>query len=191
MNRIRSQLFISAVAAATIYSVGCSNESSGSKPPIEPTATNSPAPPALSATEQILQPTNGLHLVRKEQLIKTNGLWYLRGTTNLFSGMELDYHTNGLVKFQMTFTNGLTYGLNTAWHLNGAKQSEGRFTNGKREGLWNMWFDNGKPDKQGMFSEGKPDGLQIFWHTNGVKSVEWYHKEGLRHGKSDTFHKNG
>ena len=130
-------------------------------------------------------------VVTEEQLFKTNGLWYLRGTTNLFTGTEMDYHTNGVLRFRMTFTNGLPYGTNTAWHPNGTKQTEGEFVDGKRSGLWNMWFDDGKPDKQGTFVNGKPDGLQIFWHTNGVKSVEWYHKEGIPHGNSKSYYMNG
>ena len=71
-------------------------------------------------------------VVTEEQLFKTNGLWYLRGTTNLFTGTEMDYHTNGVLRFRMTFTNGLPYGTNTAWHPNGTKQTEGEFVDGKR-----------------------------------------------------------
>ena len=36
-------------------------------------------------------------VVTEEQLFKTNGLWYLRGTTNLFTGTEMDYHVGVVV----------------------------------------------------------------------------------------------
>lgn len=188
-------LILIGISAATLLgAIGCSSEGAKETEPVAETAApdsgSLPEPPPGNVP-QTLQPTNGLQLVQEEQLFKTNGLWYLRGTTNLFSGMELDFHTNGVPRFQMYFTNGLSQGLNTSWHPNGAKQSEGKFVDGKREGLWHMWLDNGKPDKQGMFVNGKPDGLQIFWYTNGVKSVEWYHREGIPHGNSRSYYMNG
>ena len=186
MKLIEKSILIGLWTILSLHSIGCSPHVSEKNTENEPTI-----PPLSPAIQQTLQSTNGMQIVKEEELSKTNGLWYLRGTTNLFSGMELDYHTNGVVKLQMTFTNGLPYGLNTVWHSNGNKQSEGKFLKGKRNGLWEMWFDNGKPDKAGNFVNGKPDGLQVFWHTNQVKSVEWEYKNGMPHGKMKRFHENG
>ena len=185
MKLTKKSLLLNLSALLSFVASGCTPQ------PPEKTLENISSIPVAPETQQTLQSTNGMQIVKEEELIKKNGLWYLRGTTNLFTGMELDYHTNGIVKLQMTFTNGLPYGTNTVWHLNGNKQTEGEFADGKRNGLWRMWFDNGKPDKVGTFVNGKPDGLQVFWHTNQVKAVEWEYKEGMPHGKIKRFHENG
>jgi len=136
--------------------------------------------------------TNGVPLALDDELQNRNdGKWYWKGTTNLFTGIELNHHTNGVLKLRLPFTNGVPHGRRIMWHPNGQKQSEGDVENGARSGLWNSWFPNGKKDKQGTFVNGNPDGLQIFWHTNGVRSVEWYHKEGYPHGEMKSYHPNG
>ena len=185
MKLSKKSLLLDISAIISLFAIGCTSESP------EKTQENIPSISVTPKAQQTLQSTNGMQIVKLEELIKKNGLWYLRGTTNLFTGMELDYHTNGLFKLQMTFTNGLPYGTNTVWHLNGKKQAEGKFADGKRNGLWRMWFDNGKPDRVGTFVHGKPDGLQVFWHTNQVKAVEWEYKKGMPHGKIKRFHQNG
>jgi len=136
--------------------------------------------------------TNGVPLALDDELQNRNdGKWYWRDTTNLFTGIEVLHHTNGVIKLQLPFTNGVPHGHRMMWHPNGQNESEGDYVNGQRSGLWETWYPNGKPDKKGMFVNGKADGLQTFWHTNGVKSIEWFHKEGYPHGKMKAYHENG
>ena len=136
--------------------------------------------------------TNGVPLALDDELQNRNdGKWYWKGTTNLFTGIELNHHTNGVLKLQLPFTNGVPHGHRIMWHSNGQKESEGNFENGARAGLWKTWYPSGQPDKQGKFVNGKPEGMQIFWHTNGVKSVEWMHRDGIPHGEMKAYHPNG
>jgi antitoxin component YwqK of YwqJK toxin-antitoxin module len=161
---------VSALACAALLTAGC-------------TEKNAP---------QARRMTNGVPLALDDELQnQKDGKWYWRDTTNLFTGIELLHHTNGVIKLHLPFTNGVPHGHRTMWHPNGQKESEGDVVSGQRSGPWKMWFPNGKPDKQGTFSNGKPDGLQIFWHTNGVKSIEWQHKEGYPHGEMTSYHENG
>ena len=136
--------------------------------------------------------TNGVPLALDDELQNRNdGKWYWRDTTNLFTGIEVLHHTNGVIKLQLPFTNGVPHGHRMMWHPNGQNESEGDYVNGQRSGLWETWYPNGKPDKKGTFVNGKADGWQTFWHTNGVKSIEWFHKEGHPHGKMKSYHENG
>ena len=170
MNR----LIAPAIACAALIAAGC-------------TEKNSPGP-----APQAKRMTNGVPLALDNELQnRKDGKWYWRDTTNLFTGIEVLHHTNGIIKLQLPFTNGVSHGRRIMWHPNGQKESEGDYVDGKRSGLWKLWFPDGKPDKQGTFVNGKPDGLQIFWHTNGVKSVEWFHKEGYPHGEMTSYHENG
>ena len=70
--------------------------------------------------------TNGVPLALDDELQNRNdGKWYWRGTTNLFSGIELLHHTNGVIKLQLPFTNGLPHGHRIMWHPNGQKKARG------------------------------------------------------------------
>ena len=162
------------VACAALITVGC-------------TENDRPAP-----AFQPKRMTNGVPLALDDELQnRKDGKWYWRDTTNLFTGIELLHHTNGVLKLQLPFTNGVPHGHRIMWHPNGQKESEGDYVAGQRSGLWKLWHPNGNLDKQGTFVNNKPDGLQIFWHTNGVKSLEWDHKEGYPHGEMKAYHENG
>jgi len=181
------------VTCAILSAAGCSENDSSATSQVKrmtngiPSGENSLAPDFKAK-----RMTNGVPLALDNELQnRKDGKWYWKGTTNLFTGIELNHHTNGVLKLRLPFTNGVPHGRRIMWHPNSQKESEGDFKAGARSGLWNSWFPNGKQDKQGTFVNGKPDGLQIFWHTNGVKSVEWVHKEGYPHGEMKSYHQNG
>ena len=180
-----------AVCAALLTIVGCSQnqpkQTSASSAEPKPTAETQPAP-----ISHPTRTTNGVALALDNELQnRKDGKWYWKGTTNLFTGIELNHHTNGVFKLQLPFTNGVPHGRRIMWHLNGQKESEGDFENGARAGLWKTWYPSGQLDKQGKFVNGRPEGLQIFWHTNGIKSVEWMHQDGIPHGEMKAYHPNG
>ena len=181
------------VACAALIAVGCTENSTDPASQVKrmtngvPLGQNSPAP-ALEPKRM----TNGVPLALDDELQnRKDGKWYWKGTTNLFTGIEVLHHTNGVLKLQLPFTNGVPHGHRIMWHPNGQKESEGDYVAGQRSGLWELWYPNGNLDKRGTFVNGKPDGLQVFWHTNGVKSVEWDHKDGYPHGKMKAYHQNG
>ena len=136
--------------------------------------------------------TNGVPLALDDELQnRKDGKWYWRDTTNLFTGIEMLHHTNGVIMQQLPMTNGVGHGRRLRWHLNGEMESEGDYVDGQRSGPWKMWFPNGKLDKKGTFVNGKATGLQTFRHTNGVKSIEWFYKDGYPHGEMTRYHENG
>ena len=177
-------LITPAIACAALLTAGCTEKDN----PVVQTSqtkriTNGVPPKRM---------TNNVPLALDNELQNRNdGKWYWRGTTNLFTGIEILHHTNGVMKQQLPFTNGVSHGRRFMWHPNGQKEHEGDYVNGQHSGLWETWYPNGKPDKKGTFVNGKADGLQTFWHTNGVKSVEWYYRDGYPHGAMKTYHKNG
>ena len=188
---------VPALACAALLTAGCSEKNA----PQDQRMTND-VPLALDDelqnrnseknAPQDRRMTNGVPLALDDELQNRNdGKWYWRDTTNLFTGIEVLHHTNGVIKLQLPFTNGVPHGHRMMWHPNGQNESEGDYVNGQRSGLWETWYPNGKPDKKGTFVNGKADGWQTFWHTNGVKSIEWFHKEGYPHGKMKTYHENG
>lgn len=161
---------VTALACAALLTTGCSEK-------------NAP---------QDRRMTNGVPLALDDELQNRNdGKWYWRDTTNLFTGIEMLHHTNGVIMQQLPMTNGVGHGRRLRWHLTGERESEGDFENGVRTGMWKTWYPNGRRDKQGTFLKGKANGLQTFWHTNGVKSVDWHYEEGYPHGEMKSYHDNG
>ncbi len=172
MNTIflSNHFLVSALAFAALLTAGCSEK-------------KAPQAPLM---------TNGVPLALDNELQnRKDGKWYWRDTTNLFAGIEILHHPNGLVMQQLPMTNGVAQGRRLRWHPNGQMESQGRYENGMRSGMWVTWYANGVKDKQGTFLKGKPNGPQTFWHTNGVKSVEWHYKEGYPHGEMKSYHDNG
>ena len=98
---------------------------------------------------------------------RNNGKFYLKGTTNLFTGIEILHYAAGTIKQQLPLTNGVAQGTRMRWHSNGVMESIGSYSNGMRTGYWKTWNFDGEKNKEGTFVKGKPDGKQIFWHTNG------------------------
>ena len=75
------------VACAALITVGC-------------TENDRPAP-ALEPKRM----TNGVPLALDNELQnRKDGKWYWRDTTNLFTGIEVLHHTNGVLKLQLPFT---------------------------------------------------------------------------------------
>ena len=86
-------LITPAITCAALLTAGCTEKDS----PIQ--------------TSQPKRMTNGVPLALDNELQNRNdGKWYWRGTTNLFTGIEILHHTNGVMKQQLPFTNGVSHG---------------------------------------------------------------------------------
>ena len=122
---------------------------------------------------------------------RNNGKFYLKGTTNLFTGIEILHYADGTIKQQLPLTNGVAQGTRMRWHSNGVMESIGSYSNAMRTGYWRTWNSDGSKNKEGTFVKGKPEGEQIFWHTNGLKSVVWNFSSGHPNGLMRSFYDNG
>ena len=126
------------VTCAILSAAGCSEYDSSATSQVKrmtngiPSGENSPAPDFKAK-----RMTNGVPLALDNELQnRKDGKWYWKGTTNLFTGIELNHHTNGVLKLRLPFTNGVPHGRRIMWHPNGQKEGEGDFENGARAGLW-------------------------------------------------------
>jgi len=108
---------VPALACAALLTAGCSEKNA----PQDQRMTNN-VPLALDDelqnrnseknAPQDRRMTNGVPLALDDELQNRNdGKWYWRDTTNLFTGIEVLHHTNGVIKLQLPFTNGVPHGL--------------------------------------------------------------------------------
>ena len=121
----------------------------------------------------------------------TNGIIFLKGMNEPYSGNNLCNYTNGQVKSKGNIKNGKLIGKVTNWHDNGQISSEEHYLDGKQDGKWTQWYANGMKWTDRNYKDGKQDGKWTTWYTNGLKWTERNYKDGTQDGKSTEWFANG
>jgi len=132
-------------------------------------------------------------------------------------GQELEYHPNGKLRSESSFSHSQPTGVwrtwfldgtlrsevdfgvpgSTAeamqrfWHENGKLAAEGPALNGVRTGSWHYWNDDGTPLREGAYREGKRDGAWVFYDEHGAKRAEGTYELGLRIGTWTLWDEHG
>ena len=112
-------------------------------------------PPVIS---ELLSPVADakpeLEGVNYDELEEREGIRYLKGSGNPYTGKTFVLHENG------------------------QKKGEGAYKDGKKDGLWLEWYSNGQKMWKINYKNDKLDGLLLRWHENGQKSWEGNWKDG-------------
>lgn len=137
-----------------------------------------------------------------------DGVWYVSGQAQPFTGYVLDHDqagrlrvrsavadgrlhglsigwtTNGVPELQETFRNGIPEGTRTTWYSSGRKRSEGWLTNGLQNGVYRQWDEAGTLVVEAEFLDGKPHGISRAWHPDGSLKAETL----MQHGEVQVRH---
>ena len=86
------------------------------------------------------------------QVEKREGIVYVLGTDDKYTGKIITYHENGNKMEEGNFLDGIQEGLYTTWFINGMKENELTFKDGKPiEGSRKIWDKLGqRVNKQGF-----------------------------------------
>ena len=103
------------------------------------TVTTSCSQKSKTFVEQVNN-TNQIIAYNGELQNRNNGKFYFKGTTNLFTGIEILHYADGTIKQQLPLTNGVAQGTRMRWHSNGVMESIGNYSNGMNRLLENMEF---------------------------------------------------
>ena len=76
-----------------------------------------------------------------DTLVFRNGVAYKPNSKRAFSGRYQNYWENGLVMFDLTYSNGFKEGESTFYWANGQVADESYWSNNKRVGQM-TWYDN-------------------------------------------------
>ena len=82
------------------------------------------------------------------------GIAYVKGETEAFTGIIKLYYENGNL------------------------ESESNFKDGKQEGLSKLYYENGDLESEGNFKDGKGEGLAKEYYENGYLMAQYYYKDG-------------
>ena len=172
--------------------VGCgdnsSSERSGRLPsllptPAEPSADAAkPAPTeppvAESSSDDASESPSSLSDAEVERLLKEavavdyesaeerEGLLYLSGESEPYSGRIKEMFDSGQVAQLTEFKDGKPDGLRIAWYESGQKTGEGSYKKGKVDGPFTEWHENGQKAAQGTFKEGEEISAK-YWNSKG------------------------
>ena len=110
----------------------------------------------------------------------------------LLHGPFKSWQENGNLEVEGQCHNGLQFGIITAFHENGIKSSQIEYDfNTVQIGNSTSWYDNGQMSGTSRMVNGLAEGVLNSWHKNGQKSEEASLKDGRRFGKSTNWDENG
>ena len=182
---------------AALLVAGCGEKSSseGSESASEkPTASNESAEPsgdtakpppaetpvAESPSEEPSDTPNSLsdadikrllkEAVERDSIEEREGLLYLSGESEPYSGRLKEMYDSGQVARLIQFKDGVKDGLQTQWRKNGQKDIEETYKGGKVDGLHTTWHANGQKRLERTYKDGKRvDGSTKFWNSKGER----------------------
>lgn len=112
-------------------------------------------------------------------------------SNDVFDGSLISYYENGVVKFEMEYTEGLHIGNHTEYYDNKNLKISGKYVEGREDGIWTYYHKNGKVKNVKPYSSGTLQGNEVYYYFNGeVKYSGMYHNN-IRAGRWTYFYNNG
>jgi hypothetical protein len=93
-------------------------------------------------------------------------LVYNKNSSTLFTGILVEWFSNGEKMSEANYVNGREEGLFTTWHNNGQKAYEHTRINGQLEGVMKGWHSNGMLAHETSYVNGEA-GSEKSWDENG------------------------
>ncbi len=120
-----------------------------------------------------------------------DGMAYLPGDNEPFTGKHMIYYPNGHKKTETTYFYGRQFGIQTQWYESGKKQSEGEFRDGRRYGRHSEWYENGQIRSQTQYYNDQKHGMETIWFENGQKRSEIHYAFNQKDGPARGWYQDG
>lgn len=108
-----------------------------------------------------------------------------------FHGLYEIWHENGQIHIRYNFEDGEINGLGETWYNNGKYYSKGSYVNGKKNGLWDYWYSNGRPCSRCSYVDNSKDGLYEGWYEFRSTSIKCNYVNDKLNGLCEKWHDNG
>ena len=102
----------------------------------------------------------------------------------LFNGIGFDIYSDGQLKLETNFKNGVFDGPHKVWYEDGELQCKGNYKEGKKDGLWKEKAENCKIEEN--YIDGKLEASRTFYFNGQLRS-----KANYIDGKVIHYHENG
>lgn len=130
-------------------------------------------------------------LICRTNLYLLDGRLCVAGQTNPFTGITVDYFTDGRLRSRSSVSNGLFEGLSEGWHTNGQLQVTEYFKRSISNGLRTKWYPNGRKLSEGQIAEGKFEGRFRRWSDSGALAEELDFRNGELNGIASAYFESG
>ncbi|MFH2144347.1 MAG: hypothetical protein ABIJ97_18110 [Bacteroidota bacterium] len=104
-----------------------------------------------------------------EKLTEIDGVTYVEGEKQPFTGTSFQNHTNGNIGMAGTYKNGKKEGDWVWWYENGEKQRITQYVGGEKHGKCIWWYNTGVKKSEIIF-ENNRNIRQLSWDKNGIKT---------------------
>tara|TARA_R110001583_G_scaffold195067_1_gene368915 strand:+ start:841 stop:1998 length:1158 start_codon:yes stop_codon:yes gene_type:complete len=122
---------------------------------------------------------------------RKNYEWYLKKSSNTYSGKFIDYYINGKKQGEGFFNNGKVNGLRKMYYPNGQISMERVYLNGNENGIEKEFYQDGTLKQTGEFSNGKEIGIWEMYHSNGQLKQKSSFENGKMTGESISYYSTG
>jgi antitoxin component YwqK of YwqJK toxin-antitoxin module len=130
-------------------------------------------------------------------------------------GKWMEWYSDGSMKAEYSFLNGLEQGERTIWYLSGQIAEQGNMLFGTQEGTWKIWsetgillaetsykkgveqgerthfYASGKKKSEASIQGGLQNGLRIFSYENGQMKAKGYFRMDIKQGPEEYFREDG
>ena len=149
------------------------------------------APNQKPAVAHVEQPPPPAPEIPRRELTLRDELLYQGNTTNLFTGVAVEFYQEGGRWTRAAYVNGRLNGASEIWYPNGQMQVLEHFKDGVSDGVRQKWHENGKPMAEATLVQGKFEGTFRRWHDNGQLAEQIEMKHGQREGMAYGYFPSG
>lgn len=129
--------------------------------------------------------------VRRSDIVQKDGLYFLKGATQPFTGIMEDFYEHDVLKSRCSVTAGRLNGISEGWYTNGQQQIREQYAMGVRDGLQAKWYADGRKESETRFASGTFNGLYQRWHDNGALAYRVEYRAGKPDGLSRAYYPSG
>jgi antitoxin component YwqK of YwqJK toxin-antitoxin module len=113
-------------------------------------------------------------------------------SNDLKEGVWKKYWPDGVVRSEITYSEGRPYGPYTIYYPNGQVEEQSTWHRNKNVGEFQRFYENGNPQQAFFFSDnGKRNGMQRYYYENGQLALEVTVLNGKEEGTMRRFYENG
>ena len=145
-----------------------SNETTESKDPVTPDEDPvAPVEDSVTPDEEPVKITVDLDTVDFADVEVRDGLQYIKGSSDPFTGKVLKSFDNGNWQMELDLKDGMPDGKIVTYYKNGQKKEESYFKGGKpADGEWLGWHENGELKIEMIIENGETIS-EKYWNSEG------------------------
>jgi len=136
-------------------------------------------------------PPTALPELNRTNLVRSQDLWFPKGSTNPFTGILVDFYPGGGRMSRSAVSNGQLAGLSEGWFTNGQQQVRESYRTNVADGPRTRWYPDGHKLSEAVIVAGKIQGQFRRWHQDGSLAEEIPMRDGQPEGVGRVYYPSG